>query len=64
MGRIKVTRRKIRQKQLLCDPKETRGYWELKDEALSHYLENLLWKTLRTFCKTVRVPSVTAFCSF
>jgi len=34
--------RKIRrQKQLLYGPKETRGYWELKDEAL----DNTIWRT-------------------
>jgi hypothetical protein len=34
-------RRKIRQKKLLYDPKETRGYSEFKDEALDHPI----WRT-------------------
>jgi len=34
-------RRIRRKKQLLYDPKETRGYWELKDEALDH----AIWRT-------------------
>lgn len=32
---------KIKQKQLLYDPKETRGYWELKDEGL----DRTIWRT-------------------
>jgi len=33
--------RERRRKQELDDFKETRGYWELKDEALDH----TLWRT-------------------
>jgi hypothetical protein len=41
-GRIEVTgRRGIRRKQLLDDPKETRGYWKLKQEGLNR----TLWRT-------------------
>jgi len=41
-GWIEVTgRRGRRRKQILDDVKETRGYWELKEEALDH----TLWRT-------------------
>jgi len=33
--------RKRKQKQLLYDPKEARGYWELNGEALEH----TIWRT-------------------
>ncbi|GFG30527.1 hypothetical protein Cfor_05823 [Coptotermes formosanus] len=38
-GRIEITgRRGRRRKQLLDDLRETRGYWELKEEALDRTL--------------------------
>ena len=41
-GWIEVTgRRGRRRKQILDDVKETRGYWELKEETLDH----TLWRT-------------------
>ena len=41
-GRIEVTGRQgRRRKQLLDDLKETRGYWDLKEEALGH----TVWRT-------------------
>jgi hypothetical protein len=41
-GRIEVTRRRARRcKQLLDDLQETRGYWELKEEAL----DRTVWRT-------------------
>ena len=39
-------------KQLLDVLKETRGYWELREEALDWTLENSLWKRLWTCRKT------------
>jgi hypothetical protein len=36
----------------LDDPTQTRGYWTLKQEAISHSVENSLWKRLRTCRKT------------
>ena len=40
-GRIEVTGRGKKHKQLLHDLKETREYWKLKDEAL----DRALWRT-------------------
>ena len=40
-GKIQVTRRGRRRRQLLDDIKETRGYCKLKKEAL----ERILWRT-------------------
>jgi hypothetical protein len=37
-GRIEVTGRRRRRKQLPDDLKETRGYWKLKEEALDRTL--------------------------
>jgi hypothetical protein len=34
------------------DHKKMRGYWNLKEEALLHYVENLLWKRQCTCGKT------------
>ena len=35
-------------KQLLNDPKEARGYWNLERK----HVENSLWKMLWTYCET------------
>ena len=40
-GEIEVTRRR---KKLLDDLKDRRGYYHLKEEALSHYVEEPFWK--------------------
>jgi hypothetical protein len=48
-GRIKVTGRQGRRRnQVLDDVKETRRYWELKEEARERTLEGSLWKRLWT----------------
>jgi len=39
-------------RKLLDDLKERRGYSHLKEEALDHYVESLLWKRLWTCRKT------------
>ena len=41
IGEISVTRQGRGDKQLLDNLKETRGYWELKEEALYH----TVWRT-------------------
>jgi len=38
---VRIVRRGRRRKQLLDDPKERRGYWKLKEEAL----DRTLWRT-------------------
>jgi hypothetical protein len=56
-GKKEVTgRRGRRRKQLLNDLKETRGYWELKEEAL----DRTLWGTRfrRGYGTVVRQPTV------
>jgi hypothetical protein len=37
-------RRERRPKKVLDDLKEKRGYCKLEESALSHYVENSLWK--------------------
>ena len=52
-GQIEVTRRRRRRrKKLLDDLKDRRGYCQLKEEALSHYVEELFWKRLWT-CRLI-----------
>jgi hypothetical protein len=43
--------KKRRRKQILDYLKETTGYWELMEEALSLSVENSFWKRLWTCCK-------------
>jgi hypothetical protein len=54
-GKIEGTERQGRIcKQLLDDLKENKRYCNLKRVALdSHFVENPLWKRLRTCCKTI-----------
>jgi hypothetical protein len=53
-GTIEVMGRqgRRRRKQLLDNFKGMRGYWKLKQAALSCILENVLWKKLWTCLKT------------